>query len=227
MALGMSPCRCRFRHTVSKLHRSSKKLFWSQNELGPMPLVNIYNTFVSTCPLSDSIIDTKKNSFVVNQTPDVHDCINVSELSFFLLSRGIFLEFTVSFSRQRSSAHTVRRQTPRAIARIANLFETDCRHCRDVLSFPFKGSLKYWIKRIGNEKIQVDVYRMGEVWFTIQLFGNSQRATRKTWMQEMGFSVIDYLMVGLICGLSLQSFDTRVDAKTLPERVSGKIFLIS
>ena len=33
----------------------------------------------------------------------------------------------MSFSRQRSSAHTVRRQTPRAIARIANLFETDCR----------------------------------------------------------------------------------------------------
>ena len=32
----------------------------------------------------------------------------------------------MSFSRQRSSAHTVRRQTPRAIARIANLFETDC-----------------------------------------------------------------------------------------------------
>ena len=33
----------------------------------------------------------------------------------------------MSFSRQRSSAHTVRRQTPRAIARIVNLFETDCR----------------------------------------------------------------------------------------------------
>ena len=31
----------------------------------------------------------------------------------------------MSFSRQPSSAHTVRRQTTRAIARIANLFETD------------------------------------------------------------------------------------------------------
>ena len=45
-------------------------------------------------------------------------------------------------------------------------------------------------------------------------------------MQQMGLSVIDHLMVGLICGLILQKFDTRVDAKTLPDRVSGKIFLI-
>ena len=47
----------------------------------------------------------------------------------------------MSFSRQRSSAHTVRRQTPRAIARIANLFETDCRWgfvCKMSLKEPFR-----------------------------------------------------------------------------------------
>ena len=47
-----------------------------------------------------------------------------------------FFEFTVSFSRQRSSAHTVRRQTPQAIARSANLFETDCRNPRPAHSEP-------------------------------------------------------------------------------------------
>ena len=43
-------------------------------------------------------IDTRKNSFVVNQTY-MYDvlCTDVSELSFFMLSRGIFLRVHSEF----------------------------------------------------------------------------------------------------------------------------------
>ena len=62
--------------------------------------------------------------------PDEHVRVPTSVSCHFSCFRAeYFFEFTVSFSRQRSSAHTVRRQTPRAITRIANLFETDYRHC--------------------------------------------------------------------------------------------------
>ena len=121
----MSLCRCRFRHIVrvNCIRGSSKNLFGHKTNWDASRSSEF--TTLSTCPRPAPLwlhIDTRKNSFVVNQTNMYETSVSCH---FSCFRAEYFFEFTVSFSRQRSSAHTVRQQTPRAIARIANLFETD------------------------------------------------------------------------------------------------------
>ena len=90
-----------------------------------MPLVSlgIYYTFDMS---SLTPVHNRYEEELVCCEPDVLTSTWVS-CHFSCFRAEYFFEFTVSFCRRRSSAHTVRRQTPRAITRIANLFETDCK----------------------------------------------------------------------------------------------------
>ena len=87
-------------HCESKLHpRQLKESIWSQNELGRIPLVKIYHTF-DTSSTSSSLTPYRYEEELVCCKPDEHVRVvvaDVSELSFFMLSRGIFLRVHCEF----------------------------------------------------------------------------------------------------------------------------------
>ena len=109
MALGMSLCRCRFRHIVrvNFIRGSSKNLFrhktnWDAYQYAHpdrQNLPHIRNVSLTPYRYEEELVCCK---------PNVHVPTSVS-CHFSCFRAEYFFEFTVSLSRQPSSAHPVRR----------------------------------------------------------------------------------------------------------------------